>query len=104
MPRKFTVRIQREAAAELDHIYAYLYRQAPHAAVKFLMTLKKKVLTLRSFPYRGTQVRLLAHPKDKIVPRFIEHNGYLIFYKVEQNIVFVLHIAGPGQDWIQLLI
>lgn len=103
MPRKFIVWIQREAIAELGQIHAYLHRQAPHVAVKFLAALRKKILSLKMFPYRGTQVKMLAQPKDKNIPRFVEYNGYLIFYKVEQNTVFVLHIAGPGQDWMQLL-
>lgn len=103
MAIKFKVHIQQEAVDELDHIYQYLFNEAPRSARSFVGNLKKRILSLKSLPYRGTRVRILEDPKSKREIRFIEHKKYLIFYTVIERDVTILHVAGPGQNWIQLL-
>lgn len=101
---RFRVSIQEEAIDDLDRIYAFVFRDSPSRARKFIRQLQKKILSLRDLPRRGSRVPLLEYDEQTGQIRFIEHQGYLIFYTVHQKEVLVLHVTGPGQDWMQLFL
>lgn len=101
---RYQLKIQDEAVDELDRIYSFICEGSTLQAKKFLGSLKKKILGLRDLPRRGTRVKLLEDHATPAELRFIEHNGYLIFYTIDKKAVIVVHITGPGQDWIRLLI
>ena len=103
MATKFKIHIQQEAIDELDHIYQYFFNEAPRSARSFVANLKKRILCLKNLPYRGTRVRILENSKNKREIRFIEYKKYLIFYTVTERDVTILHLAGPGQNWIHWL-
>lgn len=98
--RLYLVRIQEEAVQELDSLYRRIFNDAPRRARSFVKQLQKKIFSLRKFPRRGSRVKLLEDSKEEI--RFLEHQGYLIFYTIIQKNVTVLHIAWPGQNWSDL--
>jgi len=98
------LRIQQDAADELDEIYRFIHQDSPSQARIFLKNLRAKILSLRNFPRRGSRARILEDEGSKNEIRFIEHKGYLIFYILEAKEVVVLHITGPGQNWTQLFV
>ena len=100
MAKQFRVRITEEAIEDLDRLYRYIIGDGVSRAGKFIGELKKKIGDLRKFPRRGARFRLIA---DSEV-RFLSYRGYLVFYEIENNNIFILHITGPGQDWMSLFL
>jgi plasmid stabilization system protein ParE len=100
--RQYSVKIQQEATDELDLIYRFVLQDSPSRARNFLKKLKQAILSLRNFPRRGTRIQLLERDESNLEIRFIEYKGYLIFYTIDQQEVTILHITGPGQDWLHL--
>ena len=107
MPREnkvFQVNMRREAVDDLDEIRRFIQNDSFARARSFLSALKWKILGLKRFPHRGSRARLLGlNVKDPEI-RFSEYKGYLMFYVVEGNVVTVLHVSGPGQDWMRLFL
>lgn len=100
MAKKFKVRITEEAVDDLDRLYRYIVKDGVVRARKFIGELKKKIHDLRNLPKRGALCHLFTGSQI----RFLSHRGYLIFYEIEDNEVFILHITGPGQDWMSLFL
>lgn len=101
MASKFRLLIQNEAIEEMDRLYQLACFDKPMAAKKFIQGLKKTIFDLKRFPKRGTLCRLkIPLPNTEI--RFISYKGYLIFYQIKGNVVTVLHLLGPGRDWMKL--
>lgn len=99
---RYRVKIQDEALDELDAIYSFICQDSAANAKNFVRLLKNKILKLTEFPHRGTRIKLLEDEDSKGEIRFIEYKGYLIFYTILQKEVIVLHVTGPGQDWMRL--
>ncbi|MDL1871734.1 type II toxin-antitoxin system RelE/ParE family toxin [Deltaproteobacteria bacterium PRO3] len=97
--KSYRVRIHSDALRELEGIYRFIGEDSPARARRFTEGLKRKILALGRFPRRGRRVELLEGPEGGPEIRFIEHNGYLIFYTVEVHSVLVLHLTAPGRDW-----
>jgi plasmid stabilization system protein ParE len=99
---RYHVKIQDQAIEELDKIYSFIFFDSPSFAKRFVGLLKKRILSLQYFPHRGSRIQLLETEGDENEIRFIEYQRHLIFYTVDKKDVIVLHITGPGQDWIRL--
>ena len=99
--KRYQVIIQQEAIDELDAIYRFIFEDSPAHGRSFVKKLKKAVLSLKTFPRRGSRATLLEEGTPNAEIRFIEYKGYLIFYTIEGNKVIILHITGPGQNWNQ---
>lgn len=93
------VRLHREALEDLEGIYRFICADSPGRARRFTDALKKKILALGRFPRRGRRVEILEASIGSSEIRFIEHQGYLIFYTVREATVLVLHLTAPGRDW-----
>lgn len=102
MSKKYRVKIQKEAVDDIDQIYRFIAQDKSSAARKFSAELKKKILGLSIFPTRGSPCRLFDQGHAFNDLRFVTHQGYLIFYEVKENEVLILHVTGPGQDWMNL--
>ncbi len=98
----YRVRIQQEAIDELDRLYRFILRDSKTRAAKFIQELKKTVLSLKHFPRRGTRAHILEKPEMAQEIRFLNYKGYVLFYALNKNEVLVLHVTGPGQDWVAL--
>jgi plasmid stabilization system protein ParE len=101
---RYRVKIQDEVVDELDSIYSFIFEDSPSRAKGFIRSLQKKILNLREWPLRGRRVQLLEGKGSPGKIRFVEHKGYLIFYTLHQKEVIVLHVTGPGQNWMQLFL
>jgi len=107
MPKKssvYQVKIQRAAVDDLDEIYRFIRVDAPGRARRFLSALKRKILSLRRFPFRGSRARVLDLGEKTPEIRFLEYQRYLIFYIVEGTLITVLHVTRPGRDWVKLFL
>lgn len=101
---RYRVSIQEEAVDDLDRIYSFISQDSPGRAKRFVRELRRRILSLGNMPTRGARVPLLEGDKQSGQIRFIEHQGYLIFYTLHQREVIVLHVTGPGQDWMRLFL
>lgn len=101
MAKNFQVKIQQEAIDELDELYRFIFTDSPRRARQFLKKLQNKILSLKVFPRRGSRAMLLEDSESVNEIRFLEYQGYLLFYTIDDKAVTVLHIAGPGQNWVE---
>ena len=99
MSRLYKIVIHEDAVDELDHIYQLISQDSKTNAKRFIKYLKQNILNLKKFPRRGSLCKIINHNVFNEL-RFITHNGYQIFYDIDAEIVKILHIAGPGQEWL----
>jgi plasmid stabilization system protein ParE len=91
--------ITAEAEADLEQIATYVAEQSPRSALKLVRELRERCESLLDAP-RG-------YP---LVPRY-EHLGirrrpfgrFLIFYRVDQGTIEVIHILHGARDYESLL-
>ena len=100
----YRVKIQQEAVDDLDRVYAFIAGEAPGRGKKFVRSLRKKILSLKTLPYRGTRVRIFEDDTDLSGMRFLVHHSYLIFYTVNNKEVVIHHVTGPGQNWLEFIV
>ena len=107
MPRKnkkYRVKIQKEAIRDVDRIIGWIAEKSRPKARSFLKKLQAKILSLGEFPERGVRARLLESSGESPIVRWVEFKKHLIFYSVQADTVFILHVTGPGQDWLRLFL
>ena len=97
--KKYQVTIQKEAIDELDEIYDVICKDSSKRAKKIVFEIKKKLLSLTTFPDRGSRVKL---PQLSQTVRFITHKNFIFFYAIKNDVVCILHITGKGQNWWSL--
>ena len=93
------VRFSEEALRDLRRIGDYIAKDSPLRGREFVSELRSRAMQLAENP--------LAFP---LVPRY-EHSGirrrvfrsYLIFYLVEGDIVYIVHILHGAQDYEAIL-
>lgn len=91
--------IASEAEADLEQIAAYVAEQSPRSALKLVRELRQRCESLADTPR--------AYP---LVPRY-EHSGirrrpfgqYLIFYRVGEDAIEVIHVLHGARDYEVLL-
>jgi toxin ParE1/3/4 len=91
--------ITSEAEADLEQIAAYIAEQSPRSALKLVRELRQRCESLADAPR--------TYP---LVPRY-EHSGtrrrpfgqYLIFYRVGEDAIEVIHILHGARDYEALL-
>jgi toxin ParE1/3/4 len=93
------VHISAEAERELEEIGNYIARDNPLRAISFLDQLRAKCLGLAAFPERFPLVP--RYEPQRVRHRV--HGNYLIFYRVEAEAVFILHILNAAMDYAAIL-
>jgi plasmid stabilization system protein ParE len=89
------VQVSAEAERDLEEIGDYIARDNPARAIAVLQQLRAKCLGLAEFPERFPLVP--RYERDGVRHRV--HGDYLIFYRVEAEKVFVLHILHGATDY-----
>ena len=93
------VRLTAEAASDLEANADRIAQGNPARAVTFVEELRAKCLGLLPFPDRFPLVpRYEAHGVRHCV-----HGNYLIFYRVEEGEVGVIHILHGAMDYAGVL-
>lgn len=93
------VRLTVEAERDLEAIGDYIALDSKAAAMLFIRELREKCLGLADFP---TRFPLVPRYEACGVRRRV-HGNYLIFYRVEEDAVIVLHILNGAVDYEALL-
>ena len=93
------VHITAEAERDLEAIGDYIARDNPARAISFLRELREQCLGLADMPQRFP-----------LVPRYEAagvrrrgHGNYLIFYRIEDDKIVIIHILHGAQDYSAIL-
>lgn len=91
--------ISDSAAADLQAIGDWIGKDSPARAITFVVELRQSCATLSEAP--------LAYP---LVPRYEQtgvrrrvHGNYLIFYRINGDVIDVLHVLHGARDYEQIL-
>lgn len=93
------VRLTAQAERDLEAIGDHIALDSPAAALLFLSELREKCLGLADFPARFP---LVPRYEASGVRRRV-HGNYLIFYRIDADIVTILHILNGAADYEALL-
>ena len=93
------VRFTGEAERDLEEIGDHIAIDDPIAALRFIRALRDRCLTLGEFPnrfpvverYGGRELRCCVHGK------------YLIFHRVEEDAVVIVHVLHGARDYPEIL-
>ena len=100
--KKYKIKILQPALDEIDGLCAFIQKNSSRQASIFLDNIWKKISSLKTFPYRGARAKVFETESLSLEVRFLEYKGYLVLYTIESSGVIILHVTGPGQDWISL--
>jgi len=99
--RKHEIRHLPAAEKDIDAIVDYLLPEDPATALSFLDGLDRIERQLSDFPESGALL------KDKLFAgkgyRFMTVCGYLVFYTIEDDIVWFLRVIHGKRNYTQLL-
>jgi toxin ParE1/3/4 len=94
-----TVELSETAEAELEAIADYIARDNPRRALTFVRELRELAMRIGDLPR--------AFP---LVPRYERYGirrrtagNYLIFYRIEDEKIFIVHITHGARDYEALL-
>ncbi|HEX8192424.1 MAG TPA: type II toxin-antitoxin system RelE/ParE family toxin [Allosphingosinicella sp.] len=93
------VRLTDEAKRDLEAIGDWIARNDPRQAVRFVRALRESCLGLADFPERFPL--LPRHEAHGVRHRV--HGNYLIFYRVLNDQVVVLHVLHGAVDYAPIL-
>jgi len=93
------VRFSAQAERELREIGAWIARESPEHAVRFILALRQTARQIGGAP-RGFP--LIERYAAKGIRRRA-HGNYLIFYRVEGSQIVILHIIHGARDYAALL-
>lgn len=85
--------ISSEASKDLEEIINYFYNVNIQAGENFLEEFNKKCQYLANFPNMG---RSYKHIKDYL--RGIPLDGYIIFYRVLDDSIEIMHVVSGHRD------
>ncbi len=93
------VRVSAEAKADLARIADFIARADPERAISFIDELEASCRSLADFPNRFPLIERYA--RHRVRRRL--HGDYLIFYRVEPEIVVVLRVLHGATDYAAIL-
>ena len=88
-----------EALRDLDAIGDYIAEDSPSRALRFVAEL---VETAREIGDNPRAFQAVRRYRNREVRRRV-HGSYLIFYRIEPDLVSVLHVLHGAQDYEALL-
>lgn len=88
-----------EAEADLEHIGDYIAEHNPARALSFIRELRVKCLSLADHPYAFGLVPRYEHSN---IRRRV-HGRYLIFYRINDDRIEVIHILNGAMNYEPLL-
>jgi plasmid stabilization system protein ParE len=93
------VEIAESAEFDLESIADYIARDNPRRALSFAKELRQRCFGLASFPRRFPQHS--GHEEAGIYKAV--HAGYLIFFKLDDQVLSVIRIIHGAVDYAHLL-
>ncbi len=97
------LRISPEAANDLQEIREYVTAQlgAPAAAQKLVSRILQSMRRLADFPESGPALSSVLNVETNY--RFLVCENYLIFYRLEQQTIFIVRVLYGKRDYMKLL-
>ena len=91
--------ISDEAEADLEHIADVIAEDNPTRSASFVRELVQRCERLTDMPRRFA---MLAGYEHKNIRRLV-HGHYLIFYRIDEDVVTILHILNSSMDYERIL-
>jgi plasmid stabilization system protein ParE len=89
------------AERDLEEIYDYLYLESPGYAEEFLNKFYSSIKKLERFPRSGKMTDIFH--LNRAGYRFIKTGNYYIFYKIEEETIYIFRIIHTARDQIKIL-
>lgn len=92
-----------QARADMEEIGDYISRELcnPEAALNMIRRLQATMAPLRDLPEMGAP--LLAAGQQGVFYRYLVCGGYLIFYHVDADTVYIDRVLYGRRDYLSLL-
>lgn len=98
---KYTIRLLQAAEEDFKEIITYIALDNPSAAVDVADKIENSLFNLSSHPFIGTI------PKEEELAgmgyRFLIVQNYLVFYTIEDHIIWVHRIIHGARNYVSLL-
>jgi len=101
---EFQIIVQPEAERTISEILTWVGERSPPGAIRWHAALLRAVDRLRqqadSFPLAHESSHFHAEIRELL---FKTRRGlpYRILFTIEANVVHILYVRGPGQDWVE---
>ncbi|MEG2144362.1 MAG: type II toxin-antitoxin system RelE/ParE family toxin [Oscillospiraceae bacterium] len=97
------VKISPLASQDLKEIKKYISTdlESPQAAAKIIKQILKRIKDLEDFPQAGGNLSLII--KTQTNYRYVIVGNYIVFYRFENNVVFIVRILYGKRDYIDVL-
>ena len=101
--RMYKLQISPEAKDDLTKIKDYISVELCNhqAAVRLVSKIIRKIRTLSEYPGMGASLSSVVDIQTSY--RFLVCDNYLIFYRFEDEVVFVLRIIYGRRDYMEIL-
>ncbi len=101
--KNYPVYWSQTAKTDLAEIVEYIAKDSPQTALKVLKTLESQIKKLYQFPKSG---RIVPELKKHNIYKYREliHGPWRIFYKTEENKVFILAVVDGRRNVEDLLL
>jgi toxin ParE1/3/4 len=98
---KFEIRLLQAAEEDFKALIAYIAIDNPNAAAAVASKIEKSLFRLSSYPFLGK----IPNEEElaQVGYRFLIVQNYLIFYTVEDRIVWVHRIIHGARNYLSLL-
>ena len=92
-----------KAKQDLQEIKKYFEHElkSPSLAKRILQAITQRIRTLESYPKSGRKLSALINMETDY--RFIGCKGYLAFYRVFDNNVYIVRIIHSKRDYVTML-
>lgn len=97
----FKVVLTRKAITDIKSIYDYVYEDSPQNAEALKAEILKSIKYLEHFPNMGRS--LTSKVGFKTEYRYLISDKYLIFYKLDNNLVKIYRVISSNMDYIKIL-
>lgn len=95
------VKLLPAAEEDVEEIYDYLFIENPFYAEDFLNKFYKSIKKLQRFPKIGKLTEVFN--LNRAGYRYIIMDNYHIYYKIEENIVYIYRIIHSAREHLKTL-
>lgn len=95
MPTIYSLQFVDRAKQDFENIFAYLSRERPSAAAKFVVKFEERAQSLQRLPARYPKIR--ERFSNRRTYRHILFYPYRIIYRIEFREVFILRVVHQAQ-------
>ena len=98
---KFSVRLLRAAEEDFTEIIDFISADNRNSAIKLADSFDKVFEKLEDYPYLGKIPNEFELARSGY--RYLIHSNYIIFYKIENEVVLIYRIIHGARDYKKIL-